>query len=365
MPSPARCPSFVAFALVLAAAGDVAAQSPTPAPPAQPAPAEEAEPAPAPAPAPAPTGTAAAAGPRAAGTVGAQAPASTGATNLDENKFATTGTSEPMDATEAEISAGGLFTSGNARSAALTGGGRFRIRRKIHEFQAQLVGNYAQAAIRQPDGARTGQLTAGNVQGRVRYDVYFHPRVTFFTMLTARFDPFLGLNMRMRVDPGFAFYMVNQPKHRLWAEVGYDFLYDQRRVRRGADNSQCPAGTTLVLDVPNTTSAMPTCAARPSVATHSGRIFLGYSNLLSEYVTFTTGIEYIQAFAPFRSNPVETDGGKARAKSWVNWDVALTTALGKRFAFATSFTLRYDNAPLPGIKKLDTITSFSLVFKFI
>ncbi|MDC0669328.1 DUF481 domain-containing protein [Nannocystis radixulma] len=365
MPSSlARFPSFaLAFVLVLGAAGDVAAQTPAPAPAKEPAP--EPEPAPAPAPAPAPTGTAAAEGPRAAGTVGAQAPASAGSTNLEDNKFATVGTSEPMDATEAEISAGGLFTSGNARSAALTGGGRFRIRRKIHEFQAQLLGNYAQAAIRQADGSRTGQLTAGNVQGRVRYDVYFHPRVTFFTMLTARFDPFLGLNMRMRVDPGFAFYMVNQPKHRLWAEVGYDFLYDQRRIRRGADNTNCPAGTSLVLDVPNTTAMMPTCAARPSVATHSGRLFLGYSNLLSEYVTFTTGLEYIQAFAPFRSNPVETDGGKERTKAWVNWDIALTTALGKRFAFATSFTLRYDNAPLPGIKKLDTITSFSLVFKFI
>jgi putative salt-induced outer membrane protein YdiY len=316
---------------------------------------------------PAPAGTAAPEeGPRAQGTVGAQAPASAGATNLEENKFATAAApGEATDATEAEISAGGLFTSGNARSGALTGGGRLRLRRQIHEFQAQVVGNYAQASIRQDDGTRTGQLTAGNVQGRVRYDVYFHPRVTFFTMLTARFDPFLGLNLRMRVDPGFAFYILNDPKHRLWAEVGYDFLFDQRRIRRGADASACPAGTTYVLDVPNTTSMAPLCASRPSVATHSGRAFLGYSNLLSEYVTFTTGLEYIQAFAPFRSNPNETDGGGARAKSWINWDVALTTALGKRFAFATSFTLRYDNAPLPGIKRLDTITSFSLVFRFI
>lgn len=353
--------SVLAFVLVLGGAGEAVAQTPAPAP----APAKETTPEPAPAPTPAPAGTAAPTGPTATGTVGAQKPASAGVTNLDENKFATVGTSEPMDATEAEISAGGLFTSGNARSGALTGGGRFRIRRKIHEFQAQLVGNYAQGSIRLPDGARSSQLTAGNVQGRVRYDVYFHPRVTFFTMLTARFDPFLGLNMRMRVDPGFAFYMLNDPKHRLWAELGYDFLFDQRRVRRGADATQCPAGTTYVLDVPNTTAAMPTCAARPSVATHSGRVFLGYSNLLSEYVTFTTGLEYIQAFAPFRSNPVETDGGKERVKAWVNWDIGLTTAIGKRFAFATAFTLRYDNAPLPGIKKLDTITSFSLVFRFI
>src|SRR5690606_29623773 len=179
------------FTLAFAVATDVAAQTPEPAP------------APAPEPAPAPTGTAAPEGPAAKGTVGAQAPASAGATELEENKFATAAAAaEPMDATEAEISAGGLFTSGNARSGSLTGGGRFRLRRKIHEFQAQAVGNYAQAAIRQLDGTRSSQLTAGNIQGRLRYDVYFHSRVTFFTMLTARYDPFLGLNLRMRVDPG-------------------------------------------------------------------------------------------------------------------------------------------------------------------
>lgn len=320
----------------------------------------------APEPAPAPTGKAVEAGPRAAGTTGVQAPASAGQTNLEDNKFATgAAPGEATDATEAEISAGGLFTSGNARSGALTGGGRFRIRRKIHEFQAAAVGNYAQAAIRLDDGTRTSQVTAGNVQGRVRYDVFFHPRVTFFTMVTARYDPFLGLNLRLRVDPGFAFYILNEAKHRLWAEVGYDFLLDVRRLRRGADASNCPTGTPLVLDVPNTTDAAPLCAAEANVDTHSGRLFLGYSNLLSEFVTFNTGLEYIQAFAPFRSNPLETDGEKARVKSWVNWDIGLTTALGKRFAFATTFTLRYDNAPLPGIKKLDTITSFNLVFRFI
>jgi putative salt-induced outer membrane protein len=317
-------------------------------------------------PAPAPTGSAVSAGPAATGTVGAQAPASAGATNLEDNKFATATTpADAMNATEADISAGGLFTSGNARSAALTGGGRFRLRRKIHEFQAGVVGNYARAAIRQPDGSRPSQLIAGNVQGRLRYDVYMHPRVSFFAMATARFDPFLGLNLRMRLDPGFAFYIINKPKHRLWAEAGYDFLYDLRRLRSGADASMCPMGTSYVLDVPNTTAMAPVCAATPSVTTHSGRLFLGYNNALSEYVTFVTGIEYIQGFAPFRSNPVETDGGKARVKAWVNYDIGLTTSIGKRFAFATTFTLRYDNAPLPGIKRLDTITSFSLVFRFI
>ncbi len=299
------------------------------------------------------------------GTVGGQASASSGATNIEDNKFATAGAADATDVTEAEVTAGGLFVSGNARSAALTGGGRFRIRRKIHEFLAAAAGNYAQAGIRQPDNTLKGQVTAGNVQGRLRYDVFFHPRVSFFTMVTARYDPFLALNMRLRIDPGFAFYIINQPKHRLWTEVGYDYLLDIRRIRSGADTSACPAGASYVLDVPNVDPASAPCTARPRQSTHSARLFAGYSNALSEHVTFATGLEYIQGLAPLRSTAAETDGGKERVKAWVNWDVALTTTLSKRFAFATTFTLRYDNAPLPGIKKLDTITSFNLVFRFI
>jgi putative salt-induced outer membrane protein len=299
------------------------------------------------------------------GSVGGQAAASKGVTELDDGKFASISTSEAMDATEAEVSAGGLFTSGNARAGAFTGGARLRIRRKIHEFGAQFVGNYGQAGIRQPDGSIKGQTTVGNVQGRLRYDVFFHSRVSFFAMVTARHDPFLGLDLRLRIDPGFAFYIINQPKHRLWAEVGYDFLLDVRRIAEGADNSACPVGAGYVLDIPNTDPLMPRCAARPRLATHSARIFAGYSNSLSDRVTFATGIEYIQAFAPFRSLPEESVNAVTRIKSWVNWDVSLTTALFKNFAFATTFTLRYDNAALPGVQRLDTITSFNLVYRFI
>lgn len=296
------------------------------------------------------------------GTVGGQAAASAGSTNIDDGKFASVNTAEANDATEAEVSAGGLFNTGNARAAAMTGAARFRIRRKIHEFSAGLVGNYAQASATRADGTSRSQATAGNVQGRLRYDVFFHPRISFFAMGTVRHDPFLGLNMRLRIDPGFAFFVLNKPKHRLWAELGYDFLVDRRRIQQGADASGCPAGTGLVLDIPNVDPAMPQCASSRSVTTHGARVFAGYANLLSEYVTFNTGIEYIQGFAPLYSQ--ETYGGP-RVKAWVNWDVGLTTSLTKNFAFATTFTLRYDNAPLGVVKKLDTITAFSLVYRFI
>jgi len=304
------------------------------------------------------------------GTVGGQAAASTGATNLDDSKFATTAAPAPdvTHATELDINAGGLFNSGNARSLAMTAGARFRLRRKIHEFSAGLVGNYGRAATK----STPSQDTASNVQGRLRYDVFFHPRISAFAMLTARFDPFLGLQSRVRVDPGLAFYILQQAKHRLWGEVGYDFQYDSRRVH--AEKQDCVVAGALVTDgcfelrVPNIPQGMGARVVDRSIGVHSLRLFGGYVNQLSEMVTFTTGLEYIQPLSPLRSKDVDPPNpGEPvveRLRMWVNWDAAITVQIRKALSFSTTFTLRYDNAPLPGIRRLDTITAVSLLYKF-
>jgi putative salt-induced outer membrane protein YdiY len=332
--------------------------------------------APAPAPAAPPPPAAAATAPAAAGgLVGAQATATTGATNLDSTKFATiVPTEETTDATELELGAGGLFISGNARSVSLTGNARFRIRRDIHEFSAGFAGNYGRAAL----ADAPSQDTVRNVQGRIRYDVFMHKRVAFFLMATARHDPFLGLKARLRVDPGFAFFIINQAKHRLWAELGYDLQFDARRVLAQKDDCLIEGALVddgcFVIDLPNTAApAEGQPDTRPHVAdrnliTHSARLFAGYSHQLSEIVSFTTGLEYIQAFVPLRTS--DTDPPKAgekvepRLKMWVNWDAALSVQIRKNLAFATTFTLRYDNAPLPTVRRLDTITAVNLVYRF-
>ncbi len=308
------------------------------------------------------------------GTVGAQATASTGATNLDEAKFATTAAPAPdvTHATELDISAGGLFNSGNARSMAATAGGRFRIRRKIHEFSAGLVGNYGRASAPDPmDPTVTkGRDTANNIQGRLRYDVFFHPRISFFAMVTTRYDPFLGLKARIRADPGFAFFALQQPKHRLWGEIGYDIQYDRRRVED--TKVDCTIAGEVVTDgcfalrLPNGVTGAPVVDDRLIV--HSMRLFAGYVNQLSDAVSFTTGLEYIQGLSPLRSSdvgpPKPGQAVEPRVRMWVNWDAAVNVALYKSLSFATTFTLRHDNAPLPGVRKLDTITAVSLTYKF-
>lgn len=350
---PLRRSSAVAVLLGLAWSAPAGAQAPA-APPTEPA--------------PPPAAKSTVEAPK--GTVGGQAAASSGATNLDDSKFATTAAPAPdvTHATELDLSAGGLFNSGNARSVAMTAGGRFRLRRNIHEFSAGIVGNYGRAATK----TTPSQDTASNVQGRLRYDAFFHPRISAFAMLTARYDPFLGLQARVRVDPGLAFYILQEAKHRLWGEVGYDFQHDTRRVH---DQKQdCLIGGVLVvggcheLRIPNVPQGMGARVVDRSLGVHSLRLFAGYVNQLSDLVSFTTGLEYIQPLAPLRSSDVDPPKPDAavvpRTRMWINWDAAINLQVYKALSFSTTFTLRYDNAPLPGIRRLDTITAVSLLYKF-
>jgi hypothetical protein len=291
---------------------------------------------------------AASAGPAAppSGTGGTAPPASTGKTELEgAGQFGTAAAiddDEDTDATELQIAAGGLLSTGNARALAITSLARFRVRREIHEFRAEMAGNYAQSAI---DRDADIEPTVGNVQGRVRYDVFFAKRWSAFGMVTARHDPFQGLDLRMNVDPGVAFYALMKKKHRLWFEAGYDYQFDVRTrdaiilKNEAGDPVRDTAGNTIQVE-------------ESYLHNHAVRLFSGYSNHISEQVTFDTGLEYLQSFL--------------LARRWrLNWDVALTTALGKRFSFATTFTMRIDNDPLPGIRKVDTITAFNLVVNLL
>ena len=130
------------------------------------------------------------------------------------------------DATEGEIAAGGAVASGNARSFQGTVNGRVRVRRRAHEGRAAVAGNYGRAAA---DVSAPIETTVLNVQGMARYDYFFAPRWSAFLMATARHDRFQGLDLRLNIDPGVAFYALQKPNHRLWFEAGYDFQLDVRR----------------------------------------------------------------------------------------------------------------------------------------
>jgi len=239
------------------------------------------------------------------------------------------------DATELNASVGGFMSTGNAVATSATALINFRLRRGAHQFRTDVAGNYGRASVPvEIDGVEEDQIdvTVGNVQGMVRYDWFFAKRWSMFLQTTGRHDRFQDLDLRMNVDPGFSFYALTDPKQRLWFEAGYDFQYDLRTDEAVNDPDR---------DVDRV------------FVNHAARLFGGYANNLNEYVTFDTGIEYLQSVidAPvFR----------------VNWATALTANLNNRVSLSTTFTLKYENRPVDKtIDNLDTITSVLLGVRFI
>jgi len=293
------------------------------------------------------------------GTAGTIDPASKGNTELDDQgKFSSAkkaeedAEAESTDTTEFSISAGGLLSTGNARAAALTGASKFRLRRKIHMFGADLVGNYGAGA---PDLDSDLEPNVANVQGRVRYDIFLHERVSAFLMFTGRHDRFQGLAFRLNVDPGFAFYILTKKANQLWAEAGYDFQYDRRTNEALEDNTAAIAANMEAImeaEMNGETPPDPIAVLDPVFKNHAYRLFLGYSNRMLETISFDTGVEWLHSFI---------DPAIYR----VNWDNNLSVSLASRFSLGITFTLRYENRPLPTVRPLDTITSVNLIYRFI
>jgi putative salt-induced outer membrane protein len=289
-----------------------------------------------------------------AGTGTGVAQASSGATELDgqgTHAAAERNAADVTDATELTTSAGGILSTGNANAAALTGSLNFRLRRKAHQFTAIALGNYASARLDQDSPMET---TVGNVQGRLRYDYYFADRWSVFGMGTARHDPFQQLDLRLNVDPGVAFYAMPDNDHRLWFELGYDFQYDIRNraalVYRDEDGNALDGPGGAIVDDEAQAAIDPDV---PTTATnHAARLFAGYANRLNSHVTFETGLEYLQSVI---------DPARLR----VNWDTGVAAALGEKLSLSTTFTLRYDNAPLPDVARLDTVTAVSIVYRLM
>ena len=238
---------------------------------------------------------------------------------------------DAKDATELEISAGGLASAGNSRSLAATSAGKFRWRRGSDQFGAGLAANYAESAVNKGEGLQT---TVENFQGKVRYDRFLAGSFAVFGGVSARHDRFQGLDLRINLDPGFGYYFIDEDKQQLWLEAGYDFQHDIRRDEAIAD---AEADGFLLAKTNNR---------------HSVRAFVGYSSKLSDSVTVASGLEYLQGLDPATNYRF-------------NWDGLVNSAMGKGFSIATAVSVRYDHNPIPGVENTDIITSISLVYHLL
>lgn len=223
-----------------------------------------------------------------------------------------------------------------------------RIRRDAHQFGSVLLGNYGASKV---EADAPFETTVKNVQGRVRYDYFFAKRWSAFGMLTARHDPFQQLDLRLNVDPGVAFYVLPGPKHRFWMELGYDFQYDRRTLEGYAVVDEEGEFLDEQGKVVDKLSDAALNQDEKTATNHALRSFVGYSNHLSDSMTFDTGIEYLQSVILLRTLRL-------------NFDAGLTAAVNQNFSIATTLTLRYDNNPLAGVEKLDTVSAVNLSYRF-
>ncbi len=259
--------------------------------------------------------------------------ASTGSTDVATSGFEKSEkpADDAKDATELQLSAGGLASAGNSRSLAATTAGKFRVRRGANQVGAGVAANYAKSATADDPGLKT---TVENFQGKLRYDRFLAGSLAVFGAVSARRDRFQGLDLRLNLDPGVEYFFIDQAKQQLWSEIGYDLQYDVRRQE--ALDAALAEG--VALDRTETR--------------HSVRAFVGYSSELSSQVTVATGLEYLQGLG---------DSTNYR----LNWDGSVNSAVGKAFSIATAVSVRYDHNPLPNIEKTDVVTSISLVYHLL
>jgi hypothetical protein len=247
---------------------------------------------------------------------------------------------DKLDATSATLSAGGMLTTGNARLFALTGSGAFETRFSNNGIGASLVGNYGEGA---PPGEPM-ETSAQSLQGRVRYDRYLVERLSLFLINTGRHDRFQGLDFRYNLDPGVKYLLVQQPATKLWVEAGYDFQYD---VRRNEARTVLDGDGNPVLDP---ASGLPQRLDKTEVD-HSARLFAGHSHAFNDAVTLALGVEYLQSF-------VESE------RSRLNFDALFAAKVAGGLAVGFGFNARYDNAPLPEKRELDTTSTLTLIYSF-
>ncbi len=258
-----------------------------------------------------------------------------GSTDVAKEGFAASqAKKDATDATDISFNAGGLFAAGNSRSAAMTAGAKSRVRRGAHQFEGAFGVNYARAG---KAGAGT-ETTVENIQGLLRYDWYVLPKVSVYGQVSARRDRFQGLDLRLNLGPGVAYYFIQEEKTRLWGELGYDFQYDIRR-----DDFIHNADGSAKLDAEGNPLSK-------EDVTHNGRLFFGVQQKAYKSVALNASAEYLMDLTSPEVFRLILDG-------------SVTANINKSFALSTAVTVRYENRPLPDVENTDVTTAVSIVYK--
>lgn len=245
---------------------------------------------------------------------------------------------ETTDFTRLTLGAGGMIAMGNSQVQNYNAIGDFGLRRGANQLGVKASFNQGSASPqRDADGTLPEmEENVSNYQGMLRYDRFFSEVVSGFLQASALTDKFQGLDLRLNIDPGIAFYAINEATHQWSFDVGYDLQHEDYR-----DDALEP------------------------VTLHSARLATNYVNALNDSVTFKTGAEYLLALSPWQQcywvTETETslranDCDEAKPDdaiekvARVNWFIMayarLDAKVSDKFTVQTALELRHDNSPV-------------------
>lgn len=237
------------------------------------------------------------------------------------------------------LSAGASLNTGNTRSFQANGGGDFDLMRGMNAVSAMFNFTYGIAVL---DRANDDyERTAANLNSKARYDRFVTLDDSFFAAAVFRRDRFAGLDARVQGQVGYMRNFFRRPRNRLWGEGGYDLTYDNF----DPDPLVNPETGAPLLKPDGT-------PADQSQIVHAGRLFLGYQNQINTAVTFKGGVESL-------FNILEGEDIR------VNGMASVASKLAGDFQLELRFLAQFDNVPVPGARKLDTISQVNVIYSLL
>ena len=221
-----------------------------------------------------------------------------------------------------QITAGLTGAYGNARNVAINLAGQFAVRRAEHALLVEAGWVYGLAATRVDPSMMMNEFgdsaeNTNNFTARVRYDYFLTEDDAIFLVARTRRDPFARLEPRVTGQVGYLRNLFREENHRLWGEIGYDFTYD----RFGAP-----------LQVAVDSMGVPVMSGDRTI--HSLRLFVGYTNHITDALTYDTGLEALMRFD--------------RPEHWrFEWTNQLRSKIQDWLQISIDATLRVDSLP-PG-----------------
>ena len=216
---------------------------------------------------------------------------------------------------------GAVITTGNVEQITVSGSTVTVFRVKRFQNKWTIGGYYDRTFFNSDDPLDPPETNAKYIFGTYRMDYYITQRTTFFVGGGGFSDQIKGIPLGANAFTGVAHYFIWTEKIVLNLAGGYQFVGEQR-------------------DPPDSDRKLNTVKVE---------------------------LTYKQNFNPIVSLSFNVDSLKdvTRLKQWlVDGNVEVKVKLYKILHLAVGFTVRFDNQPTIGFRKVDTITNLSLGVSF-